>query len=76
MRPQYYTCTCTWAIVQDRDWPAKHGIVCTCDMCMYTVHVITQYGDGCLGGLITPAHSTVLRQSYPVYQGRDDFAFA
>ena len=41
--------------------PSKTWIVCTCDMCMYTVHVITQYGDGCLGGLITPAHSTVLR---------------
>ena len=36
-----------------------------------TCHVISQHGDRCLGGLITPAYSLMLRLSTPVYQGRD-----
>ena len=35
------------------------------------VHVISQHGGRCLGGLITPAYSLMLRLSTPVYQGRD-----
>ena len=35
------------------------------------IHVISQYGGRCFGGLITPAYSLMLRLSNPVYQGRD-----
>ena len=44
----------------------------TCrSICSHKVYVPYMYIGRCLGGLITPAYSLMLRLSTPVYQGRD-----